>query len=631
MKADWHLSISILCAFTVCCVVIPTAWVCDDAYISLRVADNVLQGYGLRWNVAERVQVFTHPLWLFLLIAAHAILKKSILTLVVPGILCTFFAVFALCRFVKEEIAMVVAVLLLLLSRTFMDFSTSGLENSLSYLLLILFCAEAYRGRAGRLFLFAGLMLLNRMDSLFLIVPGVLWLLWEQRKTGTVKFFILGMTPLIAWLVFSTIYYGAPLPNTYYAKLGAGIPAGDYLRQGFVYFSDVWISEPVLLAVMAAGSAAGFFAGGPGRFLAAGIALNCCYVLWIGGDFMSARFLTADYVAAVLIISKILADRAAALPLAARRALGVGGPVAALVLVAILNVHTVPQKGTASDFIRASGIADERAVYFRDCSLFGQAKDDFEVHFQWAEDGRALQKTGSGAPVTRSNIGFLGYYAGPAVYIIDKDALTDAFLARLPAQRPWRIGHFSRTLPGGYAESVSDGVNRIRNARVGVLLERIFLMTRAQLWSIKRWVAIFKMNSASVLDEIYMIDPGEQIGHDSPQIIFYSWSDAEEQHRWSLGNSPKIFFRIQNRAAFEGELVLRLGSLGRQTVAMRLNNHDLGAQVLDGWDLDVRSTFKPRLLHTGENVLEFSLPDAHFPDNADPRVLAIALKTLTVR
>ena len=44
-------------------VLLRTAWLCDDAYISFRVVENAVSGHGLRWNVADRVQVFTHPLW----------------------------------------------------------------------------------------------------------------------------------------------------------------------------------------------------------------------------------------------------------------------------------------------------------------------------------------------------------------------------------------------------------------------------------------------------------------------------------------------------------------------------------------------------------------------------------------
>jgi arabinofuranosyltransferase len=42
------------------------SWIGDDAFITMRVVDNLSHGYGLVWNTGERVQVFSHPLWLFL-------------------------------------------------------------------------------------------------------------------------------------------------------------------------------------------------------------------------------------------------------------------------------------------------------------------------------------------------------------------------------------------------------------------------------------------------------------------------------------------------------------------------------------------------------------------------------------
>ena len=39
--------------------VLVNAWVSEDAYITLRVIDNFFNGYGLRWNINERVQVDT--------------------------------------------------------------------------------------------------------------------------------------------------------------------------------------------------------------------------------------------------------------------------------------------------------------------------------------------------------------------------------------------------------------------------------------------------------------------------------------------------------------------------------------------------------------------------------------------
>ncbi|MBA3835073.1 MAG: hypothetical protein H0X53_04365, partial [Sphingomonas sp.] len=43
-------------------IIIKSAWLGDDFYIGVRSFDNLLNGYGLRWNVLDRVQVFTDPL-----------------------------------------------------------------------------------------------------------------------------------------------------------------------------------------------------------------------------------------------------------------------------------------------------------------------------------------------------------------------------------------------------------------------------------------------------------------------------------------------------------------------------------------------------------------------------------------
>ncbi|EMF82937.1 hypothetical protein LEP1GSC188_2966 [Leptospira weilii serovar Topaz str. LT2116] len=52
-----------------------SAWLSDDSFITFRVVDNFLNGFGLRWNPWERVQVYTHPLWLFLLIPIQWIVQ----------------------------------------------------------------------------------------------------------------------------------------------------------------------------------------------------------------------------------------------------------------------------------------------------------------------------------------------------------------------------------------------------------------------------------------------------------------------------------------------------------------------------------------------------------------------------
>ena len=48
-------------------VMLRSAWVSDDALITFRTLDQFTSGNGLRWNLVERVQTYTHPLWLLVL------------------------------------------------------------------------------------------------------------------------------------------------------------------------------------------------------------------------------------------------------------------------------------------------------------------------------------------------------------------------------------------------------------------------------------------------------------------------------------------------------------------------------------------------------------------------------------
>ncbi len=57
--------------------VLRAAWLSDDSYITLRTIDNFWNGYGLRWNVIERVQTFTDPLWMLLLAAAYGVTREA--------------------------------------------------------------------------------------------------------------------------------------------------------------------------------------------------------------------------------------------------------------------------------------------------------------------------------------------------------------------------------------------------------------------------------------------------------------------------------------------------------------------------------------------------------------------------
>ena len=120
--------------------VFQSAWLCDDAFISFRTADNFVHGYGLTWNVQERVQAYTHPLWLFLFSAVYFVTREPFYTGIFLSMAVSAAAVglFAW-KIARSGAAAALGVLVLAASVAFVDYSTSGLENPLTHLLLALF------------------------------------------------------------------------------------------------------------------------------------------------------------------------------------------------------------------------------------------------------------------------------------------------------------------------------------------------------------------------------------------------------------------------------------------------------------------------------------------------------------
>mgnify|MGYP001770324793 CR=1 FL=1 len=79
-----------------------TAWVGDDAFITLRTVDNFVHGYGLRWNVAERVLSYTHPLWMFVVLAVYAVTREPFYSLIALGMVVSFSTFFVILRIARS-------------------------------------------------------------------------------------------------------------------------------------------------------------------------------------------------------------------------------------------------------------------------------------------------------------------------------------------------------------------------------------------------------------------------------------------------------------------------------------------------------------------------------------------------
>src|SRR5262245_57521064 len=201
------------------------AWVCDDAFITFRSVDQLLQGHGPRWNAAERVQAFTHPLWMLVLAATTAVTRDPYRTSMVLGLVLTALAALVLWRRVAvSPLHAVGALVLLALSPSVADYATSGLENSLVHVWLALFWAAFLAAplAARPLCLLAGLAACTRLDAVVILLPALAWTLVRTPRREALAAAAAGVAPLVAWHGFALVYYGALLPNSATAKLTSG-------------------------------------------------------------------------------------------------------------------------------------------------------------------------------------------------------------------------------------------------------------------------------------------------------------------------------------------------------------------------------------------------------------------------
>lgn len=478
-------------------VVLPNAWIGDDVFISLRTAKNIVHSYGPVWNLDDRVQVFTHPLWEVLLTLCQWLFPRDTpLAVIWLGICVTLVAVVLFFKDIKSRWLMLFALVAIVSSKAFVDYSTSGLENPALYLLVILF-AQEYLGkqRTFLLTLIAALAAVTRLDSLVLFVPAFIPLVWQHWRQRTFWTSVLkGATPLIIWELFSLTYYGYFLPNTVYAKTLTYIPQPILYQHALNFLANSldWdkITIPIILLALVLTD---LTRQRRELFLAAGVVLYLLVVFHSGGDYMSGRFLAVPFFLSLYLVIRWLQDS----PRAHRFVLP--GLALALLLLAVTTPRSpvfhplITQRASnARDFDYNHGegdISDEGAVYCPATCLYNLGNLKSDPRYQ------ELYSVGKQHLVNLGAIGMAGYYVTPSVHIVDQFALADPLLSHLSANPKSRIGHFYRDVPGGYMASLNQSKNLIDDLCVHRLYDDIRPVATGPVFSLERFKKIVKLNS----------------------------------------------------------------------------------------------------------------------------------------
>ena len=485
-------------------IFLANAWLGDDAYITFRVVWNFVHGYGPVFNPGERVQAYTHPLWMLVMTVAHFVTRDFFFTAQVVSYAFVLAALLRIARRAESAAAATVLFVWVLSSKAFVDYASSGLEYPLSYCLLAYFFtrwfAVAERPLEGRDLLrfgaIAGLAFVNRIDSVLLYAVPLAWLVLQMLRTNRSRLvpLLAGFAlPAGAWLLFATIYYGFPLPNTYYAKVATGIPSSLLYRQGLAYLFNSLAHDPVTLISIGFAAALAVRAGAAARAAVASALLYVLYTVSVGGDFMSGRFFAMPFLVAVITSLRLLEGLT-------YQPVAIGALVLYNLATPVAPVKVGPTYDAGWPWRTQNGVRDEHGHSHQGSNPLASAPFRQLPDHTWVREGLSF-RNGPEKVTVQGSIGAYGLFAGPDKHLVDRNALSDPLLARLPVSPQlyfeFYSGHFFRDIPEGYLQSIESGQNRIADPMLHAYYDRLRRVLHDPLFGSARLRAIWYLNAGS--------------------------------------------------------------------------------------------------------------------------------------
>ena len=472
-------------------------WVQEDAFINFRIIGNLLAGHGPVFNVGERVEVYSDPLWMFSLAGLHAALPfVSIEWLsVLLGLVGTATGVTLAGRAIQrvgasrdDGVVMPLGLVIFGVVAGVWEFATSGLEMGmvfgwlgLGYWLLVR--TESGRRSAVVCAFVLGLGPLIRPElvtvaavdlvalALVVAAPG-----WRGAPGRWRRFGLPAVAALAAPVLYELwrmAYFAMLVPNTALAKAAGS----TWFSQGLTYLWNfvapyaLWV--PLAVAAVLLGGRAVAWWHRDDRLgvlllatpVVAGL-VDLLYVVAIGGDYMHARLLLPAFFALCLPVF-CTGDQlrpAMAVPLAVLA-------VWAVICVGWLRFVPPPAKGLnpqtifisneRNSWISATGNAHPVTAADYKHALSGQAGTLFARMARDEKPGQQemLVITNPYAPLVPNSvvpahstlpfrlavnvpaIGVIGYLAGPHVYIFDSFSLANPIGSHTTVVVHARPGH----------------------------------------------------------------------------------------------------------------------------------------------------------------------------------------------
>lgn len=288
----------------------------DDAYISLRYARNLVEGYGLVFNPGERIEGYTNFLWTLILSIPHALNISNYYFILFTGIAllvaCMYYLYRSTLLYTKKEHIAFLLLILLGGNFSFSSYVTGGLETQLQatlFIALIYFCLKTIHQKTSQfnyllIGLISSLIILNRLDGALIVFISILFVLYtnyKRKKLISRKTFAMVLPIvllLLPWLFWKYNYYGSLLPNTFNAKVNVELNKSTLILRGLAYISAfyaIYFALPFLVYLYNS-IKSNFFSLKPNVDISSKLPLSVVftyliYYIYVGGDFMEFRFM----------------------------------------------------------------------------------------------------------------------------------------------------------------------------------------------------------------------------------------------------------------------------------------------------------------------------------------------------
>ncbi len=253
----------LLVALALAARMIPGSRPVDDSFITYRYARNILSGNGFVYNPGERVMGTTTPLFTFLMVAlgsltggAQAPFPYLSMGINMLADAATCILLWRLGKRAGSELAGAAAGLVWAIAPFSVTFAIGGMETSLVVFLMTATMYTFVEKRYTLTGLCAILALLTRPDTILLVGPlflerSIRALRGERVHWREALVFFL---PGLAWLAFSTWYFGTPVPHSVTAKLEVYLldPGASFTRL-LQHYATPFLESNTLGASLAVG------------------------------------------------------------------------------------------------------------------------------------------------------------------------------------------------------------------------------------------------------------------------------------------------------------------------------------------------------------------------------------------